>query len=426
MADEGKTGRTLEQAFAELDQEVQNHCERTARYGEIIFTYAVENGIYQDVPQGARQLVEENLSLMTAVGRYHHIDEPLEEMLDGDKRFKAAQRKLLLTTLGQYQSGEHNRHLGCILALASDLDKLVMELVSEHPLEDALKELKKGVPEKYDPEFYRAMRSSKAKLGRVFESVRQQSRAIPAAEPLIKRRVTRPMELVYRPVCNAQGETYAWEASMRFRNVKDNTLTYEEVKHIISKQGMGPDICEYFCYEACDTVRRFETCGVEYQWIGLEVLPIFYNKKKLAGVLQEIFAAEEVAPEKVRLLVSARGLKKPSKALAENMKEGVKAGISFVLTDVTREYLEAGVVNGDEYPFAAIRFTSECLMDHTLKESGHFKYWISRDTEILADEVESKAVAEMVLENGARGYTGIFAGIYEREDDIVQSALRKG
>lgn len=426
MADEGKTGRTLEQAFAGLAREVQDHCERTARYGEIIFTYAVENGIYRDTAQGARELAEENIPLMAAAGRYHHIEEPLEEMLAGDKRFKAAQRKLLLTTLTKYQSGEYNRHLGCILALASDLDKLVMELVSEHPLEDALKEMKRGVPEKYDPEFYRAMRSSKAKLGRVFESVREQSRAVPAAEPLIKRRVTRPMELVYRPVCEAQGETYAWEASMRFRNVKDNTLPYEEVKHIITRQGIGADICEYFCYEACDTVRRFEACGVGSKWIGLEVLPVFYNRKKLAGLLQEVFAAEEVAPEKVRLMISARGLKKLSKALAENMKECVKAGISFVLTDVTREYLETGLINGEDYPFAAIRFTSECLMDHTLQESVHYQHWISRGAEILADEVENKSVADMVLENGAVGYTGIFAGIYEREDDIVQSALRKG
>lgn len=453
MAEDKKTFRSLEEAFEGLEPQQQAHCRRVSRYAEIIFTYAETHDIYVNTPRGGKELVEENIPLMAAAGKYHNIAKAVnkdtsfiqhahdsaslfEELCAGDKSYKAAGRKLVAAAILEQdehmdgsghpgkKTGEEISCMARVLALANDLDELAMKLVSEHPIEDAMKLMKKKVPSQYDPEFYRAMRSCKGKLVRVFAQDKEASQAVPVAEPIIKRRVTRPMELVYRPVCNPAGEIYAREASMRFRNVKDNTLTYEEVKHIITKQGIGIDICEYFLYELCDTIRRFAACRISDAWIGIELLPIFYNKKKLADQLRTILEAEGVDPAGFRLFVPADLLKNPTKALQENLAECSKAGILFVPTGVTREFLEEQQAIFEEYSFPAVRFTSECLMDHTLPESVAYIHLRENGVEILTDGVENTGVCEMVLENGAVGYTGIFAGIYEQEEEIVKRALR--
>lgn len=452
MTGEQNAIHTLDDAFAALEMQQQAHSKRVSKYAEIIYTYAEAHDIYLNTPRAEKELTAENIPLMAAAGLYHQIgagsmeDEipyRVQDSVDlfdtlcaATKRYKAAEKKWILTAISeQYERMDGNGYpakkngndisfMGRVLALAHDLDEISMKLVSENPLEDALKQMKAGVPGKYDPEFYKAMKNSKAKLNRVFKSDIQMSHAVPAVEPIIKRRVTRPMELVYRPFCNGDGEIIAREAAMRFRNVKDNTLPYEEVKHIIQKQGLGEDICEYFLFEACDTVRRFEACGMDKGWIGLGLLPVFYGKKKLAKRLQDIYETTGVSTSDIRILISANALKKPTKALAENVRECRKKGIFFVLTDVTRAFLEETMMTWEEYPFAAIRFTSECLMDHTIQESPVFLNWKECGIEILVDDIENQSILEVVAENGAEGYTGLYAGIYEREDDIVKRALQ--
>ncbi len=313
-----------------------------------------------------------------------------------------------------------------VLLMISDFEQLSMELVSENPVEDALKEMKIGVPDRYEAELYKALKNCKGKLNRVFKSARESSNAVEVVKPVIKRRATRPMELVYRPVCREMGDVYAREASMRFRDVKDNTLTYEEVKHIIAKLELSEELGQYFFLEVCDTVRRFDACHIQNQWIGLEVLPAFYNRRRLKDQILPMIEATEVDPAKIRLMVSAAGLKKATKTFAENVKNCKKIGIGFILTDVTREFLEQTTMTWEEFPLAGIRFTSECLMDAGMQEHEKFLHWQNAGVEILVDGIEDKRVLYEVLENVSASYTGIFAGIYEREDDIVKRALKLG
>lgn len=397
MTGEQNSIHTLADAFAGLDMEQQAHGKRVSKYAEIIFSYAIEHNVYGGDPEAEKELVKANIPVMAQRGLYHEIE-----------------------------AGSHRdtSYMGRILTLAHDLDEISMKLVSENPLEEAIKEMKVNVPGQYDSEFYKAMKSCKAKLNRVFKGDIAMSHAVPAVEPIIKRRATRPMELVYRPFCNVEGEIFAREASMRFRNVKDNTLPYDEVKDIIRKLELGDELCEYFVIELCDAVRRFEACRIYNDWMGIELLSVFYGKKRLAKKLQSLIEIADVKPESVRLFVSANTLKKPTKTIAENIRECRKKGILFVLTDVTREFLETTTMTWEEYPFAAIRFTSECLMDHSIQESGAYLLWKEQGVDILADDIESQSIMENVAENGAVGYTGMFAGIYEKEDDIVKRALQ--
>lgn len=451
MPDEKREIRTLDDAFACLEPEVQAHCKRVARYAEIVFTYADSHYVYLDAPRAESELKIENIPLIAAAGMYHEIAKAygeteygemdsasvFEELCAADKRYKVSDRRFIQMAIADQnewmngngypnkKTGDDIPYASRILALVNDLDEISMKLVSEYPIEDALLEMKKHVPDKYDPEFYKAMKSCKGKLGKVFNSARKESRAVPAVEPILKRRVTRPMELVYRPVCNTAGELFAREASMRFRGNKENTLTYEEVKHIIAKQELGEDMSNYFVLEACDMIRRLDACRIANAWIGLEVLPVFYNKKKLSELIRQFVDASEVDPSKIRFMISATGLKRPTKVLSENIKKCSKIGISFILTDVTREFLEQTPMTWEEYPFAGIRFASECLLDQSMHTSESYLNWEAKGIEILVDGVESSGILETIVENGSiTGYTGIHAGIYEKEDDIIKRELR--
>lgn len=335
-----KMTSTIEEAFESLDESAREAGHRASVYAGIIFDKIIDNDTYADNARAAKELVAEYRELAEKAVLWHELGaETVEALYLNVTKMKALEKRLLLDGIKDWQerpdgsgplgkTGNDVSYMGRISALAIELDQRLMEKVSEHPMEDVLADMKKQVPDRFDPEFFKAVCQSKAKLRKAFSKYASGAKCIPVTEPFVKRRASRPMELVYKRIETEEGQI-AYRASMRFLNTKEKTMTFEEVKPLLTKRGIAAEVCEYFLYEACDTLRRFDACEIPCSYIEVEMIPAYLNKKNLCRSVQAVLEKEQVSPKRLRLCVPSKMMNKPTKALELNKKQCAEAGIQL-------------------------------------------------------------------------------------------------
>lgn len=459
---------SLEEAFSYLAPEVRNHSRRVAEYAEALFVQVVSEELYEGNPKGAREFKEENRKLAYEAGMYHDIGkayfpEPyqtnaanlmeeevavyrkhvengvllLPQIVKGFNGRKDLEKRMVLDGIRDHhervdgsgypegKSAEAVSFMGQIVGLVDEFDKLVMSTVSETPLEDRMDRLKEWAGTRYDPVLIKAFKDSRPKLKRIFAGFRSESRALPCTDLFVKRKVSRPMELVYRLIGGVEGETAAYDAGMRFWDGKENTLVYEEVKPIISRQGIAGQMCCYFLYEACDFLRRMDAYGIPAAYITLPLLPVFLNKKGMVKEVEEVLSNSEIEAKRLKLGVPGEMLEKPAKGLLANLAKGREAGLTFIALgagpglepETLKQYGFGGVQAG------ACRMQSE---EETAACAEWMKLAAKAGLEISADGVDRQKQLAVLKKAGSLTYTGLIAGDFEREPVIVdrEVALR--
>lgn len=353
----------IDEAFETLDKEVQEACRRASAYALVLFEKIVALGIYHETSLGSRELVAEHKELAAMAVLWHVLGvEKVETLYLALQKRSTLHRKVLLDGVRDCRErmdgsgplgkkGNEISYMGRVAALAIELDRQLMVKVSEHPIEDVLADLKAQVPALYDEEFYQALRQLKTRIRKIFLEYEEKARSVPATVPLVKHRTNRPMYLTYRQI----EEQDAYHAIMCFMDGKEKTLPYEEVKQVIVKTGIGQELCTYYIYEACDTIRRFDNCGIPCRYIEVDVLPVYVNQRGLCRQLREIIGRENIEPGRIRLSVPAEAMKRPTKALADNMRQCREFGIEFVLNGTPPEFHTEDGGLPKQYPFVAIR-----------------------------------------------------------------------
>lgn len=331
--------QTLEEAFERLSPGEQAHARRVAAYCEAAFARVVAMDLYISEPRGNRELIGEHKPLARLSGLYHDIGKAVDRTehtqagaelfarLDPEwKKRRAVHQRMLLDGIRDHHrpEGEESAYdvpyMGRIVAIADRLDHRAMELRSEDPIAQALDELRPDAKAGLiDPEFYRAFRSARAKLKRIFEKEGAGSAALPTTQPWIRRKAGRPMELWYRRT------EEGWQARMTFRMGKE-IQTYEQVRRLINANRLGLQMGDYFLYEACDAIHRFENCGIPCPHMAVELPGAWLGRKGLKKQLLTILADEGLAPERLILL---SGEEASSKTEAENRADCQEAGVRW-------------------------------------------------------------------------------------------------
>lgn len=459
---------SFEEAFSYLAPEVQSHSRRVAEYAQALFVQAVSEELYENTPQGSKEFQEENRKLAYEAGLYHDIGKAyfpqpyqtdrgplmeeelavyrkhvengaqiLPQIIKGFDERKALDKKMVLDGIldhhervdgsgyPQGKKASEISYMGQIVGLVDELDKLVMSTVSETPLEDVLDAVKEWSGGRYDPALVKLLKNSRPRLKRIFVGYRGESRALPVTDMFVKRKATRPMELMYRLIGGPEGQKAAYSAAMRFWDGKENSLSYEEVKHIISRQGIAGQLCSYFLYEACDFLRRFDVYGIPVSYVSLPLLPVFLNKKGMVKEVEEILAIGEMEPGRLKLLVPGEMVEKPAKGLLENLKKGREAGLYFVAAGVTPAQ-DPETLKG--YGFPAVSLDISRMQPE--EETAAWAEWSKRAAgiglEVFADGVDRQKQLAVFRQSGVSSYTGLMAGDFEREQAIVdrETALR--
>jgi len=449
VSGEGKVQNQLEEAFLHLPPERQAHSRRVSQYAGVIYAYIMSRDLYGKTSVRYNELASTTRRMAEIAALYHDIGYVLtpdkiskhpysgamffREVCSKTNLLSAIEKEDAARAISEHHYEEDERIdisvVGMIVSIADVFDKIVMELVSEYPVEEATQIIRETMINRYDPEVFKALKASRAKIKKLFLQHMDESKAVPETKFFIERKATRPMELVYRPV-NHGDEAFAYEASMRFRNVKDNTLPYSEVKHIFRKQSLQWRMCDYFLYEAMDVSRRFDNCKIPHQWIAVEVVPEYLDTEDIVNDLKRMIDAEEVAIERLRLIIHAADLEELEEKeetldnLSENLKACREAGIGVMLSGVTKAFLVNTAMTYAEYPFAGLRFQLESFMDFTLRETEQYKDWEANGVEMYAEDVDNVQIRSITEDYGAAGFTGLYAGIYSTETEMITQALK--
>ena len=346
---------TIEQAFSLLPEERQEHCRRVSAYAEAAFAKIVKMDLYISDYHSDKELVPECIASLATGALYHDIGkldaeddahttrggELVEALYGGLKKLRSADRRLILSAVTEHHehpdgSGKPEGKLlektgfgGRIVAIADLLDHRALEMHSETPIADALKSMKADAAAgRIDPEFYKAFRGCGAKLTKIFDANRDAAtEALPIYDPWIRRRAGRPMELVWRSAKDSATDALVWLGEMRFRGTTANTLTQEDVKQIITQNRLAQRMGEYFFYELCDGMRRFDNLGTGRP-LGAVELPLgWYRQKNLSRIITQMLADEAMPASRIVLIAPEQLVKSQEDVYAAVRAVCEKAGV---------------------------------------------------------------------------------------------------
>ncbi len=464
MAERVVALQNIKEAFEYLSPEVQEHSRRVSRYAEVLFTQIVMEDLYSETGAGRRYLQAENKDVVAEAALYHdigkayvpplyqqshqnftaeevavyrqHIPDGMTLMTDtmpGFKKRPATERNILTETIrdhNEYCDGsgfpegktqDAISYVGRIVCLVNEFDHLCMSIVSEDPVEEAVARMQGEGNEKYDPEFFKMFLLCKGKFKRIFATNSAGSLVIPTVDTFVRRRI-RPMELAYRPILGAGKQFLRYDCKMLFSNGKENVWHYDDVRHIISKQSIAVDLCNYFAYEACDALRRFQIYEIPHNGVTLTMLPLFFSKKSNVRDLLTILENEEMDVDRFRIGVPAELFEKPSKAMVATLAECREVKLGCIVTGLDFRMVEPQVLKDCGVTTVRLNVASDDEMN-----MPHFTQWVQDAQQsgivVSMDGLDKTRQLQKLETLGIFDYTGTLAGDFESEKTILQREI---
>lgn len=458
----------IDEAISYLSDEVKEHSQRVSQYAQILFNQIVSEELYSETGAGRRDLVAENRNVVAEAGLYHdigkafvpelyqvynqkftaeedavykkHVEDGHElvpRVMDGFSKRPSVEKRFILSAIMDHhefsdgtgfpnaKEGKDISYIGRIIALVDTFDKLSMKIVSETPVEEALVQMKTFAETKIDPLFYKSLCSCKGKLKKVFLTYGASSQVIRTTDTFVKRR-NRPMNLEFREIHDPNKEFVGYDCQMCFSDGKENNWHYDDVKHIISKQGIAVESCLYFVYEACDTLRRFDTYNIKSKSATIEIIPTFFSKKNVVKNFLAVIENEELNIEQIRVAVPFIMLEKPTKALLTSVQDFTKAQIPIMVKDVDYKLVSPNALK--EMGFSSVRLNQEA---NNQVEEAEFKNWmkeaVANEMYVAVDGTDKTRTTQMLFEMGVKEITGALVGDFETEATILarEIALRQ-
>ena len=455
----------IEEAFQYLCKEMQDHSQRISQYTELLFAQIVAEDLCTDTGVGRRVFVAENKSVAAEAGLYHdigkayvpevyqiynsrftaeeeavykkHIEDGMnlvQATMVGFNRRSATHKNMILDGIRDHhetldgtgypegKQGDDISYMGQIVGIVNRFDRISMRTVSENPVDEALDILKNEVPSKYNPDFYKCLCSIRGKLKRVFlVHGEKDSQVIKGVDMFVKRRI-RPMELAYRPIWNTEKEFLGYDCQMRFSNGKENVWTYDDVKHIISKQGIAADTCLYFIYEACDALRRFHAYQIPSKRATITMMPLFFSKKGIVKQILTVLEQEEMDKRHIRIGIAATQLEKPTKVLLSTIEEMNKNGIPTIVTELEYPMITPKALK--EMGINAVRLSVNASNELEVQQ---LQKWLSEalylHIEVAFDGVDKLRNLAILKNMGVSECTGLLAGDYDQEKLILEREI---
>lgn len=457
-----KEFKSLQEVFEALSPAERGHCERTGEYMRVIFAQACSAELYPEDPKATVRLKEEYAELAEDIGRLHDIGKAMvppayrvmqesftpeelalfrrhpqdsaelaEKLLGAEKKYKYNELKFLSSAIASHHeswdgtgypegvSGISSDLLGRMLAAADELDHQASSIRSEHPFEEAIDIIDALAGSKLDPAIIRVIKAAKPKLKKVFISHIAQSRAIPVTKTIIKRSAGRPFGLEYRPVCRRKdGSTAAYQAAMSFKGKKEN-LEYKNVEYLVDRDKLQNELAAYFLLEVCDTVNRFETCSVPFEWISV-TLPGGWLKKSTAWRDAEAAIKNtEIRPEKLLIEIDGETLAGRTRAVTDNLARLKRLGCGIIYTgvdpreiDPKEDFCTALVISPEQEELLDEQDFAEALS--SLKNRG---------VTLIADSIDRQRRQGTLTRLGVMHRCGALTGGFENEDEIVKREL---
>ncbi|MGN0172567.1 MAG: EAL domain-containing protein [Acutalibacteraceae bacterium] len=255
------------------------------------------------------------------------------------------------------------------------------------------------------------------------QNLRQQE-ALPAAVRGNRKKVLRPLELLYQQIYDLQqNEIHGFEAQLRINDPKLGTLLPSVFVPIAEKSNRIVELGKRSFVEASDMVRRQAQKGRTVRRLFMTVSPKYLLKSYFLDNVRTQLEKASMTPEQMCIQISARDLSEPYDGIEKAVAGLHDAGMRSVLVDWGEHTLSPVMLSAIPFQYVKIdaSVTAAAAEDERLRESvvamaELAEKWRMR---LIASGVAEKAQADTMQELGCSLMQGPYFGEWEREDRMV-------
>ncbi len=455
--------RTAEEAFAALPEEIREHSYRVEKYADLIFMEVCASDEYIMNMNSRVRLRYENRSMIGLAARYHDIGKvlvpelyqqddddfsPEEHALylrhtqGGEKLVRDIMKEergalpVLIDTVCEGIYAHHERWdgkgtplgscgedipiVGRIVAVANELDHLLMDTRTETPIATALNALMLQSGSAFDPVILGLLCEIKHKVEKIFALYKGKSRAVPQAPRILRRKSGRPMWLKYRPILRlADKKMVAVRAEMVFRRGR-NEVGYDAVDAYLKSVKKDWDVQLCFITEACDMIQRMNTCQLPESSISLKCVNGFWKKRGSATKVIAFLKQIDANPALIGFILDADNAKEPTANVIENCHKLAGAGCGVIYSGVSLSELDVDKVLSVKANYLCVEMEKSVIPEKFKKK---LKLLEEAGVAIVGANINKHSQFSNLSPLGIRYAFGDMIGEYELEADFIAGEL---
>ncbi len=454
---------TIEEAFAALPEKIRAHSMRVEKYADLIFMEVCASDEYIMNMNSRVRLRYENRSMIGLAARYHDIGKVLlpEVYQERDKDFSPEEHALYLThaqsgeklarsimneergaiptlidTVCEGISAHHERWdgkgtpaalagedapiVGRIVAVADELDHLLMETRTETPIATAMETLMMQSATRFDPVIMGLLYEVKFKIEKIFAQYKSDSRAIPQAPRILRRKSGRPMWLKYRPILRlSDKKLVAMRADMAFRRGREE-VRYDAVDSYLKASKHDFDVQLCFVAEACDMIKRMNTCELPTSSISLKCVHGFWKKRGSATKVISFLKSIGADPTLIGFILDSDNAKEPTANIIENCQKLAAAGCGVIYSGISLEELDVDKVMSVKANYACVEIEKKVIPEKYKKK---LKQLDEAGVSIVGAHIDKHSQFSLLAPLGIKYAFGDMIGEYELETEFIAGEL---
>ena len=310
-----------------------------------------------------------------------------------------------------------------IVGLAKELDRLVSETKSEHPFEDAYQVLLAEADKGFAAELIEILKACRGKCRRIYNKYIQYTQTLPKTIPLVEKRKSRPMGLVYRPMIrDAKGLIYAYEAIPWFGGVLNNPKKAEklqDVEALLHRTNLVEDVSMYLLYEAADAVLRIQNCKLPLEGIVVPMLEEFYTGGDRMNRMWQLYEEQPIDKRMLMLTVPQSVLINADEQTMKFIAQLLDEGTPLILDGYCPGELLVEAVK--KSGISMVRFAPELNMspDTAMAMNVLAKHGF----QIVGGQADDNGIVAWLQSCGVTYMSGEATGKLVTEDEIVHDML---
>ena len=472
--------QSWEEAFKALVPVVRQQSVRVASYTQVLYAQACASSFAKQSKEGAVRVHSKNVELVYKCALYHQIGKALlppelqvwrndfteheraiyrtyttngrilvsklQERTARNPRFtndfievgtdnlawlmirEAAQQHMERWEGGGYpeqRKGMQISPVAQIIGLAKEIDRLCSEVKSENPFDEAMSALVAEADKGFSKELIEVMQACRGQLKKVYLKYIQYTKTLPKTIPLVEKRDSRPMGILYRPMIRGtEGYVAAYEAVPWFKGnleKEGGTDNLSEVAALLKRTELVDDMSYYLLYEAADTILRLQNCKLPFEGVLMPMLEDFFTTGNKMPGLKQLFEDQPIDKRMLILSIPMNVLIDMDKQTDDFIQRLIDAGVSLNVDDYDPSLLSMEQLA--ELGIYSVRFKSSLYLSTeianvmTVMKNNGFR--------IIGGNADSEDVVTWLNACGATFMSGNATGELMDEETLIKALLAK-
>lgn len=325
----------------------------------------------------------------------------------------------------EQRRGDQISAISQIVGLAKEIDRLCSEVKSESPFDDAMTALVKEADRGFSKELIEVMQACRGQLKAVYRKYIQYTKTLPKTIPLVEKRDSRPMGLLYRPMIRgSEGFVAAYEAVPWFKGnleKEGGTDTLAEIAELLKRTELVDDMTFYLLYEAADTVLRFQNCKLPFEGILVPVLEEFYTTGNKMPRVKQLFEDQPIDKRMLILSVPMNVLSEMDQQTEQFIYKLIDAGVSLNVDEYDPSVMSMEALS--ELGIYSVRFKSSLYLSTEI--ANVMTVMRNNGFRIVGGNADSEDMITWLNSCGATFMSGTATGDLIDEESLIKQLIEK-